>query len=41
VWRSFGGSVMLRQVELAFIKVLSTFQLSPAVLKRLRMAVLQ
>jgi hypothetical protein len=29
---------MLRQEELAFIKALSTFQVSPAVLKELRMA---
>jgi hypothetical protein len=29
---------MLRQYELAFIKALSTFQVSPAVLKELRMA---
>jgi hypothetical protein len=29
---------MLRQYEIAFIKALSTFQVSPAVLKELRMA---
>jgi hypothetical protein len=38
VWRSSCRSTMLRQEELAFIKALSTFQLSPAVLKELRMA---
>ena len=31
-------SIMLRQDELAFVKALSTFQISPAVLKELRMA---
>jgi hypothetical protein len=36
VWRSFCRSLMLRQEELAFIKALSTFQVSPAVLKELR-----
>jgi hypothetical protein len=38
VWRSSCRSIMLRQEELAFIKALSTFQVSPAVLKELRMA---
>jgi hypothetical protein len=38
VWRSSCRSVMLRQEELAFIKALSTFQVSPAVLKELRTA---
>jgi hypothetical protein len=38
VWRSFCRSVLLRQEELAFVKALSTFQVSPAVLKELRMA---
>jgi hypothetical protein len=38
VWRSSSRSVMLRQEELAFIKALSTFQVSLAVLKELSMA---
>jgi len=31
-------SIMLRQEELAFVKAISTMQLSPAILKELRMA---
>jgi hypothetical protein len=38
VCRSFCRSIMLRQEELAFIKALSTLQLSPAILKKMRMS---
>jgi hypothetical protein len=38
VCRSSCRSIMLRQEELAFIKAISTLQLSPAILKELRMA---
>ena len=38
VWRSSCRSIMLRQEELAFIKAISTMQLSLAILKELRMA---
>ena len=38
VRRSSCRSVMLRQEELAFFKAISTLQLSPAILKELRMA---
>ena len=38
VMRSSCRSIMLRQVELAFFKAISTLQLSPAILKELRMA---
>ena len=31
-------SIMLRQEEVAFVKAVSTMQLSPAILKELRMA---
>ena len=38
VKRSSCRSIMLRQEELAFFKAISTLQLSPAILKELRMA---
>ena len=38
VWRSSCLSMMLQQEELAFIKALSNLELSPAVLKELKLA---
>jgi hypothetical protein len=39
VWRRSYRNVMLMQEGLAFIKALSTFQVSPALFKELRMAI--